>query len=143
MAPVSLAFIYLLSLHGKPVQTAVRRLREQWGRGLRSIQAASYKELRSELAPGDPETADRWILIGDAAATGDFETFVQQLILQNKTVMAFRGGAPWLDVQEGRFNVRFRDEQGALPTAEESNFVWRHPYFLDSLREIARYLQEQ
>ncbi len=56
--------------------------------------------------------------------------------------MAARGGAPWIEQRGGKLQVRFRDEQGALPSRDEIAAAWRFPYFLDSLRSVAAALSD-
>jgi hypothetical protein len=48
------------------------------------------------------------------------------------------GTAPWVDLDNGRLRVRFREDDAAvLPKRVELPGYWRHSYFLDSLRAIA------
>jgi hypothetical protein len=82
------------------------------------------------------------VSIAEALSGGDYGALIELLILQNKTVMAARGGAPWVENRDGRLHVRFRDEHGSLPTREQLPSLWRFPYFLDSLRSVASALRE-
>jgi hypothetical protein len=53
--------------------------------------------------------------------------------------MRARGGAaPWIELRDGRLQVRFRDEQvSPLPERRDLGGYWRHAYFIDSLRAMA------
>lgn len=144
LGPVSMLFDHLLGLDGKNVDAVTKRLREVWGLGLRTVNAAEFGELRGEISisAGDSATSERWVSIANAVATGKYASLVELLIEQNKTVMEARGGAPWIEKREGKLHVHFRDEQGALPTREETSGVWRFPYFLNSLRMVAATVKE-
>jgi hypothetical protein len=90
--------------------------------------------LRVELGHDDAPTGDRWVGIARAFAGGDYSQLIKLLVDQNKSVMAARGGAPWIEIQDGKFSVRFRDEMGALPMKFDLPQLWRYPYFIPSLR---------
>lgn len=142
MAPASALFTHLLGLDGKHVDAVTERLRAEWGAGLRSVFPAAFGELRAEAAAGDSSAGDRWVRAAVALSAGDYERLVELLIEQNKSVMAARGGAPWIERRGDELHVRFGDEHGALPRREEIPRLWRFPYFLDSLRSVASTLRE-
>ena len=97
--------------------------------------------MRGELGGGDSATADRWVSIAEELFAGAFENVLDLLIEQNASVMVSRGGAPWIEKQDGKLRVRFRDETGRLPKRDALESLWRFPYFLDSLRTVARTLR--
>jgi hypothetical protein len=142
LAPASAVFTHLLGLENKDLDGTVKRLRDQWGGGLRTVNAADFRELHGEIGANDSATGDRWVRIAEALAGGEYGELIEFLILQNKAVMAARGGAPWLEIQGGKLSVRFRDEHGSLPSREQLPSLWRFPYFLDSLRTVAAALRE-
>lgn len=136
MAPMSALFAHLLGLEGKPASAARDRLREEWGTGVRTIDVEAFADLRGELAQDSAESADRWIAIARSAQEGQYQELIDLLVRHNAAVMDSRGGASWLELRDGKFNVRFRDEQGELPRRKELPLLWRFPYFLDSLRNV-------
>ncbi len=142
LAPVAGLFTHLLGLDGKDVQVVTKRLRDAWGRGLRTVDPAAFSDLRGEIAAADEPTGHRWVAIANAVATGGYGQLLELLVAQNKAVMGARGGAPWIEQRGGKLHVRFRDEQGALPGPDEIAGAWRFPYFLDSLRSVAATLKE-
>jgi hypothetical protein len=142
LAPASSLFQYLLGSDGTAVADVVDRLRDTWGTGLRCVIPSEFCELRAEIGANDAATGERWVAIAEMLAGGDYEEVVDLLIEQNKSVMATRGGAAWIERRDGRLHVRFRDEQGGLPTCEDLASLWRFPYFLDSLRCVAATLEE-
>jgi hypothetical protein len=142
LAPVSVAFSHILGFDNKSIGTIVKRLQDQWGTEVRTINVAEFQELRAEIGGTDTTAGDRWVMIAEALSGGDYGTLIDLLILQNKTVMATRGGAPWVEKRDGKLHVRFRDERGSLPKRDQLPSLWRFPYFLDSLRSLAAALQE-
>ncbi len=141
LAPASAVFAYLLGLDGKSVAAVAGRLGEAWGSGLRTVHPEAFAQLRGEVGPGDDGAGDRWFGIAYALSTGDYSSLVRLLVEQNASVMAARGGAPWVEVRQDALHVHVRDERGALPDRSEVATMWRCPYFLDALRSIAAALQ--
>ena len=142
LAPVSVVFSHILGFDNKSSGTIVKRLQEQWGTEVRTINVSEFQELRAEIGSSDSSTGDRWVMIAEALSGGDYGALIELLILQNKTVMAGRGGAPWVEKRDGKLHVSFRDERGSLPKREQLPSLWRFPYFLDSLRSVAAALRE-
>lgn len=145
LAPASLLFNFALSWNEAPVADIANVIRQQWGPASPVIQAQALPALRAELAmaTGSAEAADRWLRIGRVLAEGDYAAVIRLLVEQNSHVMAARGGsAPWTEVREGRLHVRIHGESGDLPGQDELPDLWRHPYFMVSLREVARAVQE-
>jgi hypothetical protein len=143
LAPTAALFTHLLGLDGKSISTVVDRIGSEWGQKVRSVFLQDFRELHAELGAGDTTTADRWVEIADALAGGEYRGLVRLLIEQNASVMATRGGAPWIELDSGKLRVRFRDEQGTLPKQATLGLLWRFPYFLDSLRTVAFSLKEK
>ena len=142
LAPCSMLFTHLLGLHDQSVSRIRKRLSDEWGDGLPSVHSDSFKELSAEISDGEPTTGDRWVAVATALERGDYTALVMGLIEQNATVMQARGGAPWIEKRGNKLHVRFRDEQGSLPTREELKTLWRFPYFLNSLRTVAGTLRD-
>lgn len=143
LAPTSALFTHLLGLNEKTVSSMITRLKEEWGKGLKTINVDEFHELRDELGSDDLVTGSRWVDIADALWSGDYEVLINLLIQQNKIVMEKRGGAPWIEKSNGKFHVRFREEQGFLPKGDEIASMWRFPYFLESLRIVTASLKEK
>lgn len=141
LGPVSALFSHLLGLDGKTVNEVAIRLEEAWGHGLRSVDADAFSGLRGEIAGDNPATGDRWVDIARAVAAGDYGHLLELMVDQNKAVMAARGGAPWIEIRQGVLQVRFQEQQSALPKRDEVAALWRSPYFLDSVRVVAATLK--
>jgi hypothetical protein len=63
------------------------------------------------------------------------------LIDWNALVMQGRKGAPWIRVEGGKLDVRYRSNEQDLPDGDELPGLWRNSYFLDSLKTISRQLE--
>lgn len=142
LAPVSAVFIYLLGFDGRAPDFVSRRLKDAWGKGLRTVDAAAFAELKGEIGANDGPAGERWGGIATALADGDYGRLIELLLAQNADVMSQRGGAPWIERRAGRLYVRFRDEQGALPDRTDLPRLWRFSYFLDSLYSVAAQLEQ-
>lgn len=144
LAPSSWLFDYLLSWHNEPLEALARTIREQWGERLLTIDPKAFRGLRGELqaATGSADASAGWIRIGESLAAGAYEDTLGLLVARNRQVMFSRGAsAPWAEVREGRLHVQVRNQSGDLPGEDELADLWRHPYFIYSLREVARALQ--
>lgn len=145
MAPAAELFGYLLGNHEQTVSQVAKNIQEHWGDRLSWIDPKANSELEGELgeASGDKETGTRWIRIANALSGGDYQETIKLLLEQNHSVMSRRSGSgPWIDLREGKPQVKFQDERPTPPPAgEDLREYWRHPYFIDSLREIAKALQ--
>ncbi|CAN5487181.1 hypothetical protein BH09SUM1_BH09SUM1_18830 [soil metagenome] len=143
LAPMTTLFTHLLGCNDVRVAVVLKRLGEKWDSGLRgTIAPEKVRLIQAELAGGVPEVGDRWVRMAEAAHDGEYETLVELLLAQSAWVMETRGGMRWIENRDGIFHVRFRDEQGALPDRDEMGGLWKHPYFLDSLRSVALALRE-
>lgn len=136
-APCALLFSYLLAMEGKTLKHVAERLKDEWGKGVTSVDRPGFEALRAELATDAPEVANRWIEIAAALKGGDYERLVTLLAQHNQAVMRDRGGVAWLEIANRKLVVRFRDEQGRLPAKAELPTLWRFPYFLGALRQIS------
>ncbi|MEZ4222318.1 MAG: hypothetical protein R3B13_15380 [Polyangiaceae bacterium] len=136
MAPCAALFIHLLGMDDQKIDQAIERMEHAWGKGVSTVDRDAFAALRSELSDGDADSGARWVAVADSLASGKYGDAIELLIAQNAAVMAARGGAPWLELRAGRLNARFREEQGNLPSRAALPSLWRHSYFLDSLRTI-------
>ena len=88
--------------------------------------------------------AQHWQRIAAALAEGDLEATARELLALNAEVTSLRGGAPWVTVERGNLRVMLRDgDAGELPSRGELPELWRHAYFLSSLRDVARDLRPE
>jgi len=127
LAPIGALFSYLLTQDGNALDTVAHNVASTWGRGLESIWPAAGEVLPPQLKHAS-----------EALTQGDYEEALELLLERNKTVMAERGGsAAWATVgSAGKLDVRFREDDGALPSGETVRTMWRNPYFLPSLWSV-------
>ena len=141
LAPSATLFDLILASDGQTLPDVARVVRRQWGPFIRTIDAGDTAVLERDLrdSTGKPEMGQRWLKIAQALATGDFDGALRLLMEQNGFVMKMRSGAaPWVDLSSGRIRVRLRDDAlGNLPERAELPSLWKHSYFLDSLRTMA------
>ena len=141
LAPAAALFDFLLGCDGQGVAQVTAMVRGEWGDHLATVDPSQVAKLAPELDHGtdNGETARRWIRLAGALSEGLYDEAVQLLMEQNALVMKARAASgPWVDLAEDRLRVRYRDERpGSLPGQQALISLWRHPYFLDSLRSIA------
>ena len=141
LAPSTTLFGLLLGSDGQTVPDLEKLVRRQWGAGVGTINPSAVGDLEIELrdSTGDVNAGKRWVRVADSLAGGAYAQAIDQLMEQNAFVMKARASAgPWVDLSNGRLRVRYRDENlGDLPERKELPTLWKHSYFLDSLRSIA------
>lgn len=142
MAPAADLFGYMLGLHDTTVKSLADRLASTWGAKVDTIELADFGLLWADLGGGDADVANRWIAVAEGLATGDYQAAVTELVQQNRSVMMLRGGVAWIEKRGRLFDVRVRDENGRLPDRKQLQTLWRFPYFLESLRDVAMTLAE-
>jgi hypothetical protein len=145
LAPAAALFGLLLNSSGQTVAELASTVRRHWGASIRTIDPGEIELLETELrdSTGDAEAGRRWVRLAIALAAGEFGLAINLLMEQNAFVMKTRAaGGPWVDLSDGRLRVRFSDENRAqLPDKSELSSLWRHSYFIDSLRSVAVALQ--
>lgn len=141
LAPAAALFDLLLASDGQTIAEVSGVVKLRWGSSVATLNLDATRALEAEFrdSSGDVESGRRWVQLASSLASGDFDHALSCLLHQNRAVMNIRaGGAPWVDITDGRLRVRFRDNGGAdLPERSLLPEYWRHPYFLDSLRAIA------
>ena len=145
LAPAAALFGFLMGSEGQTILDVANFVRKQWGQSLTTINVEDTALLEGDLcsAAGDKDAALRWLRLSCALAEGAYEEAIRLLLEQNRFVMKMRSNAaPWIDLRENKLQVRFRDER-RLPLPEKNWLpqYWRHSYFIDSLRKVAKTLQ--
>lgn len=145
LAPSVSLFAFLLANDNQRIEDIVQSVRKQWGMKVPTVDPQALGEIESELvdSSGDRDSATRWLATANALAAGDYAGAIHQLLEQNRAVMIMRGGAaPWADIRDGKLHVKFvAEDVCSLPTRDELPSLWRHSYFLDSLRTVAMQLE--
>jgi len=141
LGPASVLFSYLQGCDGTPIALVAKRIKEEWGHGVRTIDMEEVRRLREEFAAIRDDCADRLIAFAEALQQGAYEDALRLLIDQNLATMQLRGGAAWLEERAGRLRVRVRYELGALPARSTLGNLWRFPYFIESLLSLVSELR--
>jgi len=141
LVPAAEAFGFLLTRHGRPIRAVAQEIAKTWGRALSYIDQSAITALEPELSEAfrSPEPAARLVNVAAALATGSYEEVLRLLLEHNAFLMQNRNGsAPWVRLEDGRLDVRFRDETRALTPGPRLPRVWHNPYFIDSVKTILR-----
>jgi hypothetical protein len=141
LAPAARLFSYLQGFDGKTIDLVAKRVQDEWGSRVRTLNVPEIRELHAELARIREDIADLLIKFAESLVEGEYVNAISLLIEQNEATMQTRGGAAWIVNRQGRLHVRVRDEQGTIPPREELATLWRFPYFLDSLLAITTELR--
>ena len=90
-------------------------------------------------SPGLPHAAFLHRLV-EAANGGDAAAVIEQIVLQNSTVMDQRGGAAWLHWEADTLRVRVPVDRASLPEnlGDYCNKKWDYSFFLYSFLTIAK-----
>jgi hypothetical protein len=131
-------FGYLQTLDAQPLRKAIDAVRLAWPASLTWIDRERFAALREDVASasGDQRIAAEWVDLSHDLADGRWSDAIPRLLTINKLVMERRGGAPWVADEAGILRVRYRDEASGLPGKDHLADLWRHPYFIGSLRAV-------
>ena len=143
LAPATTLFGFLQHRNGQTVDQTVTAIQEAWPAELKFVDVdhfASLQPLVLQVTGQTSETAD-WSLLSIALRNGRYREVVERLLALNASVMKRRGAAPWIVEEFGLLRVRYRDDPSILPSKSELPGLWRHPYFIDSLRAVAHEIQ--
>lgn len=142
LAPADAIFSHLQARNGQTPGTIAQKLLDHWGKDIPHLDAGQFEDLLPEIV--DIVGADLAALMhrcDSALAAGDYREAISALIDWNALVMQRRQGAPWIRVQGGKLDVRYRSNEQDLPDGDELPALWRNSYFLDSLKTISRQLE--
>ncbi len=138
LAPMEGLFSWVLSRDRKTLDDVVAEVESVWDEPVASAAAATDAVLAGpvrEVYPG-PEVPRALAAIRDALVAGAWKDAVLAVIDLNGRTMRRRGGAPWVELADGRLDVRLGDEQGSLPSREARERDLIHSYYLDPLRRL-------
>ena len=140
LAVADAVFAWTLGCDQAPLSKLVTTMEKQWGSRIGSVNVDGFQKLDGELlaATRDQPLADTWQQLAQGLANGHYIQVNQSLAHINRVVMQARGGAPWVEIRDEMWIVRQQTESGKLPKYEQLAELWTFPYFLDSLRQVAR-----
>lgn len=141
LAPAAVLFDYLLGCHGKSPDEVAAAIRKEWP----ALRLDPIEDLADSLQSqtSDASAGARWIRIAECFRTGSHEQALELLLDQNQAIMTLRGSAAWIvKSANGTFDVKIDIDPGQLVPGDQIATLWRHPYFIPSLRSVARQLKE-
>lgn len=150
LAPAVAFFEHVLGCDGQNAAEVASTVRQHWGeRPRETIDTGATEELWRAVPTlsDDPDAGPRWCQLAAAFHGARYEDAIRLVLEQNAAVMKARASfAPWAVLQENgqqrRIQVKFRDQNlGHLPGADELPTLWRHAYFIESLRTVAAALE--
>jgi len=100
----------------------------------------NYDFLPAEI-PADPHMPRRQALgqIHGLLRSGDITGALAEVLALNRDVMQQRGGAPWVEVENGKtLRVRVKTETIQIPGQKDLEHRWDYDYFIGSFLSIAR-----
>ena len=143
LAPSEVLFDFLLGRHGQTLDEAASVIRNRWGGRVPRLDF-DWSNVADDVA--EATSPDAAALLGqchDALARGRYADAALATLNLNEGVRRRRGGAPWVRIGSRRqIDVRYRGAQPWLPEGDELPDLWRNSYFLSSLKEITRQLEE-
>jgi len=138
--PMAALFSFAQARDGATIDEVVKDIGERWGNGLAHINAQAIGELQSDIAEvfGNAETGTRFYDLAAALKKGNYNEALALVFAHNEFIMRERGGAaPWIVVQRGKLDVRYRDAIiGELPTPHDLANAWRNSFYIDPLKSV-------
>ncbi|MDI1478731.1 hypothetical protein [Polyangium sp. y55x31] len=142
LGAVARLFGYLMRCGGRSVKAVAKDVEDTWGKGLVHLEPEALP--RGAIMIFDHAASDkargRIVDAGSAMQAGKYSDAIRLVLEQNEAVMNARGGAaPWVKIDRGKLDVRFRgDDWPSLPSRSEMPDLWTNSYFLNSLKAIGR-----
>ncbi|MRG96871.1 hypothetical protein [Polyangium spumosum] len=142
LGAVARLFGYLMRCGSRSVKDVARDVEETWGKGLVHLEPDALP--RGAIVLFDHAASDntrkRILDAGLAMQRGKYGDAIRLVLEQNEAVMRARGGAaPWVKIDRGKLDVRFRGDDGPpLPSRKELPHLWTNSYFMNSLKAIGR-----
>ncbi len=141
LAPAESLFAHVQVRPGQTVAKLADHLREHWGRKVPNLDRKRFAEIKPEIVDAVGSDLTGFVDRTDRAlGAGDYGEAIKALLEWNAVVMRQRKAAPWVRVQRGKIDVRYRGQEAQLPDASQLPTLWRNTYFLDSLRDVTRQL---
>jgi hypothetical protein len=141
LAPAEALFAHLLVRPGQTVATIAEHLRGHWGKSVPNLDRPGLADIKREITDvvGD-DSATLIDRVDRSLSSGDYAAAIVSVLEWNLLVMRRRKAAPWVRVERGKVDVRYRGQEEYLPDADELPTLWRNSYFLDSLKDVTRQL---
>ncbi len=142
-APAEAIFDYLQTRGDQKPADLSSKIRDHWGKQVPYLSESSIDEILPEIENiVGKELATVMKNCDLALDTGAYEDAIMGILEWNKIVMAARKAAPWIQLNDGKLDVRYRGQEKELPDGKMLPGLWRNSYFIDTLKRIVFYLAE-
>jgi hypothetical protein len=142
LAPASVLFDFVLTQGGQRPADVAAKLQDRWGAAVPNLNADEFAEILPEIRDASRKgTAQAAARCHEALRGGSYEDAVAAVIQWNAGVSQDRQSAPWVQLERGRLDVRYRGTEQLLPDGDALPTLWRNSYFIDSLKSVIRQLQ--
>jgi hypothetical protein len=139
LVPMANAFAFILTRDRQTTDAVAREIKRAWGTALRHLDPDAIEAERTTIAAafGTEEAAQRFLSIASAFRNGAYDEAVRLLLEHNAYIMQTRNGSqPWVRVEGGKLDVRYKDESGMLLPGHMLPDEWRNTYFINSLKNV-------
>jgi hypothetical protein len=143
LAPAAALFEFILTRHAQDPREVATAIHDHWGTAVPNLDPHAFENLLPEIAKTTtPEIAATLRSCHQALATGDYVAATRALLDWNAKVQERRNAAPWvLTTLTGELEVRLRDMEQPMPTADDLPTLWRNSYLINALKTITKQLR--
>jgi hypothetical protein len=143
VAPTEAIFDYLQTRGNQKPEDLASKIRDHWGKQVPYLSESSIDDILPEIENiVGTELATVMKNCDLALAAGSYEDAIMGILAWNKIIMAARKAAPWIQLNDGKLDVRYRGQEKELPDGKKLPELWRNSYFIDALKRIVFNLAE-
>lgn len=138
LSPMEGLFSWVQSRNRQTLTDVVSELCVAWSEPIATAAMGTDEILAPplrEVYPGT-EIPRMFASIRDALVAGRWSDAILGVIDLNGVTMRRRGGAPWVQIVDGKLEVRLADEQASLPSLNALHRDLVHSYYIDPLRRL-------
>jgi hypothetical protein len=140
-APAEAIFDYLQTRGDQKPADIASKIRDHWGKQVPYLSESSIDDILPEIENSvGKELAAVMKNCDLALAAGAYDEAIMGILEWNKIVMAARKAAPWIQLNDGKLEVRYRGQEKVLPDGKMLSELWRNSYFIDALKSIVHLL---
>jgi hypothetical protein len=139
LAPAEMLFGHLQARNEQRPADIARKLADHWGGRVPHLGDGACADLLDEIGHvTSPDAAQLLHRCDSTLGAGDYGEAIEALLDLNKLVMHGRRAAPWVRLNSGKLDVRYRGQERELPDGDRLPTLWRNSYFIDALKTICR-----
>ena len=136
-APAEALFDYLQTRGDQTPVDLASKIRDHWGKQVPYLSESSIDDILPEIENiVGKELATVMKNCDLALVAGAYEDAIMCILEWNKIVMAARKAAPWIQLNDGKLDVRYRGQEKELPDGKMLPELWRNSYFIGALKRI-------